>query len=167
MRALLLWLLMGALLVGCHEEGEPDPSRGGALTGWDREVEQQADGGFVSVEEGEVLVLAGEDLLWGAELYQASCAGCHGADGQGAGGAYPSLVGTEVVTGDPERLIRMTLHGVGVGPQALPASGDYADIMPGVGYLSDEEVAGIVSYVRASWGNAAGLVTEDEVAVQR
>jgi mono/diheme cytochrome c family protein len=40
----------------------------------------------------------------------------------------------------------------------MPAFGDQ---------LSDEEAAALLSYVRASWGNREGAVTEEQVAGQR
>jgi mono/diheme cytochrome c family protein len=33
--------------------------------------------------------------------------------------------------------------------------------------LDDEEVAAVTSYIRNSWSNRAGLVTSEQVALQR
>src|SRR5690606_3481418 len=54
----------------------------------------------------------------GAEIYRkdGSCGTCHQTDGQGLPAAmFPPLAGAHWVTGDPERLIDITLHGL-TGP---------------------------------------------------
>ena len=61
--------------------------------------EERMEGGYVSLNDAPkvacyVLSLAGEGCPYPKEaslLYQSNCAGCHGNDGKGAGGAYPDL----------------------------------------------------------------------------
>ena len=100
----------------------------------------------------------------GAVAYQKSCAVCHMANGSGVAGLQPPLVGSAVVTGDLGTLIRVVLR----GPAAvLPASKTSANQMPPFAYLSDQDVAAALSYVRHEFGKGAGAVTPAQVAAER
>ena len=100
----------------------------------------------------------------GAVVYQKACATCHMANGSGVSGLQPALVGSTVVTGDPGTLIRVVLRGPAV---VLPRSKTSANQMPPFGYLSDQEVAAALSYVRQEFGKGAGLITPTQVAGER
>ncbi|CAN5307004.1 GDSL-type esterase/lipase family protein [soil metagenome] len=106
----------------------------------------------------------------GKEIYlrDAHCATCHQPDGQGLEGIYPPVSETEWATGDPERLIKITLKGLW-GP--IEVKGTTYDPSQGVppmtpfgGILDDGEIAAVLSYVRTSFGNDAPFVTAEEVA---
>ena len=100
----------------------------------------------------------------GARTYR-SCAACHRADGQGLVDVYPPLAGSDYVQGDPEILARIVLQGArGSLGEGRPA---YQQPMPSWSGLRDETLAGVLTYVRASWGHAAGAVTTEEVAAVR
>ena len=100
----------------------------------------------------------------GAVAYQKACAVCHMANGSGVAGLQPPLVGSAVVTGDLGTLIRVVLR----GPAAvLPASKTSANQMPPFAYLSDQDVAAALSYVRQEFGKGAGAVTPAQVAAER
>ncbi|MBM3826418.1 MAG: c-type cytochrome, partial [Verrucomicrobia bacterium] len=103
----------------------------------------------------------------GKEVYfrEAHCMTCHQPDGKGADtpgkpgvGAYPSLVKSDWLEGDPDRVIKIVLNGL-YGPMkhAGRIYGDMASGQPamtGLGQLlKDEEVAAVITYVRQSWGN--------------
>ncbi len=89
----------------------------------------------------------------GAEIYENQCATCHGPSGEG-GGAFPSLVGSEVVLGDAHALLALPLQGAGA--------------MPGFATtLTDAEIADVSTYVRTSWGNDAGEIDAATVAEVR
>src|SRR5690625_771986 len=98
----------------------------------------------------------------GEQIYREQCAACHQQNGQGVSGLYPPLAGTEWVTGDKGRLIRIILQGIG---GSIEVNGNsYTGLMPPwKGILSDDEVASVASYLRSSWGNSASSVSEDEV----
>ena len=102
----------------------------------------------------------------GASVFSSRCAACHQATGAGLPGAFPPLAGSEFVLGDAERAVRIVLRGLS-GPvtvNGLP----FNNAMPAwADQLSDAEIAAVLTYVRASWGNAAPAVTEDAVAAQR
>lgn len=98
----------------------------------------------------------------GEDLYVQHCGSCHGPQGDGMGTAFPPLSETDWVTGKKERTIQILLHGLEGRIQVKEQS--YAGVMPAFGRrLSDEEIAAILSYIRSSWGNAAGAVSPNDV----
>ena len=106
---------------------------------------------------------AGEPLLAeGRRLYGKYCVDCHGADGKGKTPAYPPLAGNRAVTLTPAvNAIRMVLHG-GFPPGTAGNPRPYG--MPPYSHeLDDAQVAAVLSYVRASWGNAAAPVSAPDV----
>ncbi len=109
-------------------------------------------------------VLAWDESL-GASTYTGTCAACHQANGQGLPGAFPPLAGDPVVTADdPTEHITVVL----AGKQGGEIGGTtYASPMPAQAQLSDEQVAAVINHERTSWGNAATLVTPEEVAAVR
>ncbi|MBC7702633.1 MAG: cytochrome c [Rhodoferax sp.] len=102
----------------------------------------------------------------GAAVYLNNCSGCHRSDGRGAARIFPGLaLSSSVAAADATSLIRIVLQG-----SAMPstASAPSALAMPGLGWrLSDDDVAGVLSFVRNSWGNKAGGVTAADVAKVR
>lgn len=87
-----------------------------------------------------------------------TCAACHGADGQGVAAGpkkmAPSLTGSKITTGDPAILALVITHGIAKETQ------DYLGMMAPLGAaLDDEKLAGVMTYVRNSFGNTASVVT--------
>jgi mono/diheme cytochrome c family protein len=101
-------------------------------------------------------------LTQGKALYDHHCADCHGAHGEGKAPAYPPLAGNRALTmRAPVNAIRVVLNG-GFAPGTSGNPRPYG--MPPFGpVLGDAEVAAVVTWLRASWGNAAGRVTPLEV----
>ncbi len=101
-------------------------------------------------------------LASGAKLYEQHCVACHGGDGRGKPPAYPALAGNRALTmRQAVNPIRIVLHG-GFAPGTAGNPRPYG--MPAFGpLLNDEEVAALVSYLRASWGNRAPAVSALEV----
>lgn len=93
------------------------------------------------------------------------CAPCHHDNGLGVPNAYPSLVGTAWVVGDPELAIKVTLHGL-QGPITVNGRPWNAMMMP-LSNLPDQQIAAALTHVRTSWGNAASEVTPEMVAKVR
>jgi mono/diheme cytochrome c family protein len=97
----------------------------------------------------------------GAQLYVGMCQSCHQSNGQGAKGLYAPLAGTPVPNGDPEEMISWIMYGD--RPASLPR-GQFSGAMPQFGFLSDQDAAAVVTFVRRSFGNHASEVTPDVVA---
>ena len=138
-------------------------------------VEAYQNGGSVQAEEAPkaVTTLKGEEKKLfdlGAEVYrrEAHCITCHQADGQGLPAAqFPSVAKSPWVNGDPRRLIRIVLHGL-MGPIEVNGT-KYPGQVPMTAFkgLSDQEVAGVVTYVRNAFGNQGSAVTPAQVAAER
>jgi cytochrome c6 len=100
----------------------------------------------------------------GERLYANNCLACHQRHGEGVPGVQPALAGTPVPAGDPDELLRWVMFGE--RPAAL-ARGKYSGVMPQFGYLSDADLATLLTYVRASFGNQAAPITPAMVAAAR
>lgn len=104
-------------------------------------------------------------LLLGGKLYETHCVECHRADGVGRPPAYPRLAGNNALVASTVNPIRMVLNG-GYPPSTAGNPRPYG--MPPYGPLmNDEEVAAVVSYVRASWGNQGAPVAPSDVSRYR
>jgi mono/diheme cytochrome c family protein len=101
----------------------------------------------------------------GEQTFTTVCAACHQANGKGLPGAFPSLAGSDWVTGDPETPIRVVIAGLS-GPIKV-AGADFNSMMPPPPGLDDEKIAQVLTYVRKSFGNTAGEVTKDQVSAVR
>ena len=107
---------------------------------------------------------------YGKALYlrAGSCSTCHQADGRGLKDIYPPLAESEWITGDPTRLIKLTLHGL-MGPISVNGK-DYLGQVPmtAIGsMMTDEEVAAVLTYTRRSFGNEGEKITPEQVAEVR
>jgi len=103
----------------------------------------------------------------GKKLYGGNCANCHQASGEGQPGTYPPLVGSEWVLGSKDRLAAILLGGVS-GPITAKGVTFSTQVMPGwSGNFTDEKLADIMTYIRATWGNTAGAVEREDVGAAR
>jgi len=105
---------------------------------------------------------AAEPSISGEQLYLTQCASCHQIDGQGIPGIYPPLAGSPWVTGSPEPLILIVLHGI-KGP--LEVNGQiYQGVMPAhARRLREEDITAILNFIRQAWGNHADSIALDQV----
>lgn len=102
----------------------------------------------------------------GGQLYTANCVACHQASGAGVPGVFPPLSKSEWVdAGDPGVMIRILLHGI-QGPLTVEGN-KYNGEMPNFSKFSDEEIAALVTHVRASFGNTASATDAKKVAQVR
>jgi len=101
----------------------------------------------------------------GGKIYETYCAPCHQRNGKGAGDRFPSLAGVSWVTGDKTRLIGILLNGL-EGNIDVEGEG-YNGVMPKHSFLTDSELASVLTFIRQNFGNAASEVKEEEVRAQR
>lgn len=89
--------------------------------------------------------------------YVQFCVDCHRQDGSGVPKVFPPLTGNPTVAAkDPATLVHIVL----TGGQTVPtAAHPRVFAMPGFARLKDSELAEILSFVRASWGNGDAVST--------
>ena len=86
----------------------------------------------------------------GAEIYTDFCEACHQVGGEGYEDIYPPLMANEFVNGDPEEVIYLMLEGRASMPSFIAV-------------LAVEQLTTIINYIRNSWGNTAGEITQEEM----
>lgn len=106
------------------------------------------------------------DMLAGSILYKTYCASCHQQNGKGDNNRFPPLAGSDWVTGDKDKLLKVILNGLN-GP--IKVNGQSWDgLMPAhAGYLDDHAIASIATYIRQNFGNKATEVTSMDVSTVR
>jgi len=77
----------------------------------------------------------------GQSVYEVNCVACHQTNGQGIAGIFPALVGSDIVLNNKERNIEILMEGV------------QGAAMNSFSYLSEVEIASVITYTRQSWGN--------------
>lgn len=91
----------------------------------------------------------------GGLAYIQFCGDCHRSDGSGVDKIFPPLADNPAIRSqDPATLIHILLTG---GKTAATATHPRVFAMPGFARLSDKELAEIITFVRASWGNAPSV----------
>jgi mono/diheme cytochrome c family protein len=104
-------------------------------------------------------------MMAGKKVYDQYCQVCHMANGKGVPNLNPPLANTDWVTGDKERLIGVVLNGLS---DPIEINGEtFQNAMASHSFLSDEQIAGVLTYIRGSFGNDASAVTAEEVAAVR
>jgi glucose/arabinose dehydrogenase len=97
----------------------------------------------------------------GEKVYDIYCMTCHQKNGLGASGRFPTLAGTPWVAGDKKKLIEVVLKGL---DGKIDVKGEsYDGVMPEHSFLSDEETANVLTYVRQNFGNQYSAITAEEV----
>ena len=100
-------------------------------------------------------------LHFGETVYEAHCTSCHGADGRGMPPEYPPLAANpSIQMQSAVNPIRMVLNG-GFPPGTAGNPMPYG-MPPFAQSLSDDEVAAVVTYIRAAWGNRGAAVSSQE-----
>jgi len=102
----------------------------------------------------------------GAMVYDQQCAACHTGHGTGIDGLAPAFAhAPSIQASDPINLVRAVLLGAAsVATDTAPT----AAAMPAFGWkLSDQQIAAVLSYIRASWGNKAAPLDAGKVQALR
>jgi len=100
-----------------------------------------------------------QQFAMGRQHYLATCAGCHGTEGEGLNRFAPPLMGSEWVLGDERRLALLLLHGL-EGPVEVAGkvydAPEILPVMPAHSTMDDGDITAIMTYIRNEWGNNAG-----------
>jgi len=116
--------------------------------------------------EPQVILPPEDRMKSGEALYEHACVACHEKDGSSAPRIYPPLPGNALLqSADPTSTLRIILDGAQtVTTPRAPNKGS----MPAYAkQWTDQQIADVTNYIRNSWGNAAPLVTADQVAQAR
>jgi mono/diheme cytochrome c family protein len=106
----------------------------------------------------------------GAELFQANCASCHSAFGQGSkDGYYPSLFSNSALgSNNPNNLIATILNGVNrttsIGQDYMPGFAGGPDDLAA---LTDREIVLLANYLLERYGRPGVVITAEQVAEVR
>ena len=100
----------------------------------------------------------------GKVVYIKRCLDCHQADGSGILNVNPPLTRKEVI-GDKKKLIEMVIKGLDTHQEINGIT--YLNVMPPNPNMTDEEIAGLLTYIRNSFGNKASAVKIQEVKSMR
>ncbi|MBB1201431.1 cytochrome c [Enterobacteriaceae bacterium 89] len=94
------------------------------------------------------------------------CAGCHARDGEGKPNVTVGMINNATLRQpDGRNLIVSVLDGL---PEQQFPNNQSMQSMPGfAAVLSDDEVAGLVNYLRTTWGGLPGNITPEQVKVLR
>ncbi len=156
----------------CHDLSYVLDSAGLDRAGWEDIVNLMIDMGLELTEEeyGTILnylsnylgpnpppVAQGEGkpdhrpVVSGADVYQRSCAGCHGAKGQGVPGSFPPLAENPYLFKDRTYPALVVLFGLSGEIEVKGQT--YSGFMPSFAHLSDQEIAAVVAFIRNNFGN--------------
>lgn len=146
-----LWFLPGiiiaSLIVSCGGSNENRP----------------AAFGTTDTSDQKPAAARAKTFKTGEEEYSKYCLACHQADGNGVRGQFPPLAGNDAITGPADTLIRIVLFGL-EGPITVNGQEqNYSQAMPPQDYLTDEQIADVLSFIRNSWGNKAPSVKPENV----
>ena len=142
--SLRVFILIGILIIACGRNARND-----AIL---------SDQNIKKADSTEVRTLKA-----GEKEYLKYCLTCHQPDGNGVRSQFPPLASNELVKGPADSLIKIVLFGL-EGPITVKGL-QYNQLMPAQDYLTDQQIADVLTYIRGSWGNNAepvvpGLVAE-------
>ena len=91
-----------------------------------------------------------EELMQkGETVYNAACASCHQANGQGVTGVFPAIAGSAISKGSIDDHLKIVIHGK-----------EGTAMMPFGPQLNDVDIAAVVTYERNAFGNNTGDVVQ-------
>jgi len=126
----------------------------------------QREAGIAASASAQTAAAVSDPVQAGQRVFAKHCVACHQENGMGITGAFPPVVGSTWVTGPPETLVRILLHGM-QGPVEV-AGVTYNGAMPAwKEVLKDEEIAAVSTYLRQWAPNAASKVTTQQSAALR
>ena len=99
----------------------------------------------------------------GKTVYNMLCTACHQPTGTGMDGLAPALVDSEWVLGSADILPRIIIHGLS-GPIKVNGQSWNLEMPPLGAALNDEQVAGVVTYIRREWEHNGSPISIADVA---
>jgi mono/diheme cytochrome c family protein len=111
-----------------------------------------------------IIAVAGnaQNKMNGKKIYETRCLVCHQSDGGGVPNMNPPLDGASNVNGkDIARLVKIIRNGY---DERIALDGMYYNnAMTANPDLKEDAIADVLTYIRTSWSNKAGLVTTNQV----
>ena len=103
-----------------------------------------------------------QNKINGKKIYETRCLVCHQSDGGGVPNMNPPLDGATNVNGkDIARLIKIIRNGY---DERVALDGMYYNnAMTANPDLKEDAIADVLTYIRTSWSNKAGVVTTSQV----
>lgn len=103
----------------------------------------------------------------GKQVFLQTCSACHQVNGEGVADQIPPLARSDFLMNpaNRERIIRGVL--MGQSDEMVVNGKIYKNTMIPLGYLTDEQVAAVLTYSRNSWGNSGSAVAVEEVGKLR
>ncbi len=97
----------------------------------------------------------------GKDVYLRHCMSCHQKNGSGVPGMYPPLQKSNWINGDKKKIINVVLNGL---EGEIEVNGEvFSQTMPKQNYLTNKQVAQVLSYLRKNFGNQADSVKVKDV----
>ena len=107
-----------------------------------------------------------DSIKRGKEVYTLYCQSCHLEDGKGLPDINPPVAKADYLKKPAKTLIGVILDGQ--SGEVVVNGKKYNAIMPPQPYLTDEQIADVLNYVRNSWGNKIpGTITPATVKAFR
>ena len=98
----------------------------------------------------------------GKSVYMQTCFVCHQPTGLGVPGQIPPLAESDFLIKNKEDAIRAVV--IGRTGETVDNGKTYKGTMIPLAYLTDDQIANVLTYVRNSWGNASDAVSAADVA---
>jgi mono/diheme cytochrome c family protein len=108
-----------------------------------------------------------DSIKRGEEVYTTNCITCHMAKGEGLEGSFPPLAKADYIAKDKTGKASIGAVLNGLSDEITVNGNKYNAIMPAQSYLSDEQIADVLNYVRNSWGNKGKAITPAMVKAER
>ena len=104
-------------------------------------------------------------IVDGKGIYTQYCLPCHQEDGTGVPNLNPPIRKSDWVNGDRNRLIKVILEGL---DEEIEVNGEsYNRVMAAHNFLTDKQVADVLTYIRSNFGNDSDAIKEEEVKALR
>ncbi|MCX2745123.1 cytochrome c [Mangrovivirga sp. M17] len=101
-------------------------------------------------------------MIAGEQLYKKHCSNCHQENGEGLASLFPPLAKSDFMLSDVDRAVCIIRYGL--KGEIVVNGKTYNQPMTALNYLSDMEVAEVMTFVYNSWGNEKGLITQKMVS---